>query len=69
MELLNNEIECMNTVIANRYKIIEKIGQGSFGSVYKGLNLFNEELVAIKFELYDTKFKLLKNTKLKYVNI
>ena len=61
MELLNEEIECMNTVIANRYKIIEKIGQGSFGSVYKGLNLFNEELVAIKFEPYDTKFKLLKH--------
>jgi len=61
MELLNNEIECMNTVIANRYKIIEKKGQGSIGYVYKGLNLFNEELVAIKFELYDTKFKLLKH--------
>jgi serine/threonine protein kinase len=40
----------MIMIIANKYKIIEKIGSGSFGSVYKGINIRTNECVAIKME-------------------
>ena len=35
-------------IIGNKYKIIKKIGSGSFGRVYKGENILNNELIAIK---------------------
>jgi serine/threonine protein kinase len=47
-------------IIANKYKIIEKIGSGQFGNIYKGENVRTKELVAIKIELINEN-KLLKN--------
>lgn len=41
----------MSTTIAyNKYKIIDKIGEGAFGSIMKGLNIRTGEKVAIKVE-------------------
>ena len=37
----------MGTVIANKYKLIEKIGNGSFGFVFKAITIKNGSLVAI----------------------
>lgn len=51
----------MGSVIANKYKLLEQIGNGSFGFVYKAISLKNTSLVAIKFENYNAKSKLLKN--------
>lgn len=47
--------------IANKYEIIEKIGQGAFGSVFKGQNIRTKEFVAIKFEEKINKMRSLKN--------
>ncbi|CAD8054365.1 unnamed protein product [Paramecium sonneborni] len=41
------------TVIAGKYKLLEKIGAGSFGMVFKTQNLKNGELIATKFEKRD----------------
>jgi len=60
MELENN------TIIANKYIIQEKIGNGSFGSIYKGINQRTNEKVAIKIELIEKKTKLLKNESVIY---
>lgn len=49
------------SLINNKYTIIEKIGSGSFGSIYKGKNIRTHELVAIKVESIKTEYKLLKN--------
>jgi len=49
------------TLIANKYKIIEKIGEGSFGTIYKGENIRNKDSVAIKIEKICDSYKLLKN--------
>ena len=49
------------SLINNKYKIIEKIGEGSFGSIYKGENIRTNEFVAIKIESIDSNYKLLKN--------
>ena len=38
------------TIIGRKYKIANKIGSGSFGVVYKGINIRSNELVAIKIE-------------------
>lgn len=35
-------------LILGQYQIIEKIGSGTFGNVYKCLDIINQELVAIK---------------------
>ena len=41
----------MDMKIASRYKLVKKLGSGSFGDIYMGVNTFNEdEEVAIKME-------------------
>ena len=49
------------TLILNKYNLIEKIGEGSFGLIYKGINFRTKELVAIKIESIENQTKLLKN--------
>lgn len=41
--------------IANRFSIGRKLGEGSFGEVYLGTNIINDEKVAIKLEKRSTK--------------
>ena len=48
-------------LINNKYKIIVKLGKGTFGNVYKGVNQKNNQLVAIKMECIDASIRLLKN--------
>ena len=48
-------------IINKKYKIIHKIGEGSFGSIYKGQNIRTREFVAIKVESIENETKLLKN--------
>jgi serine/threonine protein kinase len=52
--------------INNKYKILEKIGEGSFGSIYKGENIRTKELVAVKVEPIINGIKLLKNESIIY---
>ncbi|KAI9277873.1 kinase-like domain-containing protein [Sporodiniella umbellata] len=39
-----------SNVVGVHYKVGRKIGEGSFGIIYEGLNLVNNQQVAIKFE-------------------
>ena len=48
-------------IINKKYKIINKIGEGSFGLIYKGQNIRTNEYVAIKIEPIKNELKLLKN--------
>jgi serine/threonine protein kinase len=48
-------------MINNKYNLIEKIGKGNFGSIYKGENIRTNELVAIKVEPIQSNTNLLKN--------
>ncbi len=52
--------------INNKYKIIEKIGAGCFGEIYKGENIRTQEHVAIKVEPISNNLKLLKNESVIY---
>ena len=47
--------------INNKYILLEKIGIGSFGTIYKGENIRTKEKVAIKIEPIHNETKLLKN--------
>jgi serine/threonine protein kinase len=47
-------------IIANKYKIIENINKGNFGSIFKGENIRTNELVAIKLEDISADTKMLK---------
>ena len=53
-------------LINNKYKIIEKLGSGCFGEIYKGENIRTEEHVAIKVESIANNLKLLKNESVVY---
>ena len=48
-------------MIANKYKLIEKINEGSFGTVFKAENIRTNDFVAIKFENKSDQIKSLKN--------
>ncbi|CAO3589658.1 unnamed protein product [Absidia cylindrospora] len=37
-------------VVGGHFKIGHKIGEGSFGIIYQGINVLNKQLVAVKFE-------------------
>ena len=50
-----------NIMIATKYKIIEKIKEGSFGIIYKGQNIRTFEPAAIKVEPNNVSKKTLKN--------
>ena len=50
-----------NNIINNKYKILNRIGSGNFGSIYKGENIRTNEMVAIKIEPIINNLKLLKN--------
>jgi serine/threonine protein kinase len=49
------------SLINNKYKITEELGEGSFGKIYKGENIRTNEFVAIKIESIQNGNKLLKN--------
>jgi serine/threonine protein kinase len=41
----------METIIGKKYRVLEKIGSGAFGNIYKGENIRTREKVAIKMEI------------------
>jgi serine/threonine protein kinase len=53
-------------LINNKYKVINKIGSGQFGTIYKGENVRTKENVAIKIEPIKNFTKLLKNESIIY---
>jgi serine/threonine protein kinase len=53
-------------LINKKYRILGKIGEGSFGLIYKGENVRTRELVAIKVEPIEKDMKLLKNESVIY---
>ncbi len=44
----NQEKEILNKLIFNKYLTVQKLGEGSFGMIYKAK--FKEEEYALKFE-------------------
>jgi len=47
-------------IIANKYKIIKKLNNGEFGTIFKAENIRTKELVAIKMESISVETKMLK---------
>ena len=47
-------------IIANKYKIIEKLNNGEFGTIFKAENIRTKEPVAIKMESISVETKMLK---------
>lgn len=45
-------------IVATKYKLIRKIGSGSFGDIYLAINITNGEEVAVKMESNKVSFLL-----------
>ena len=56
----------MTDLVNRKYRIIDKIGGGSFGAVYKGQHVRTNEFVAIKVEPIEGGIHLLKNESIIY---
>ena len=50
----------MTLVVEGKYRILSKIGEGSFGKIFQGVNSHTDETVAIKIEK-SSDSSLLKN--------
>ncbi|TNV81055.1 hypothetical protein FGO68_gene1000 [Halteria grandinella] len=50
----------MDLKVAGRYRLIKKLGQGSFGDVFQGVNIKSGEEVAIKLERKSQKYPQLQ---------
>ena len=57
------------TLIHNKYRLLQLIGAGCFGEIYKGQNMRTHEYVAIKIEPISSNFKLLKNESIFYQHL
>jgi len=53
-------------IISNKYEVLNQIGEGNFGKIYKGRNIRTGENVAIKIEEISNGTKLLKNETMIY---
>lgn len=53
-------------IINKKYEILNMLGSGSFGTIYKGRNIRTKEYVAIKIEPIGSNLKLLKNESIIY---
>jgi casein kinase 1 len=51
----------MQDIVGRKYKLLEMIGEGSFGVVVKGEHLRTQDKVAIKIERVNTSSNMLKN--------
>ena len=59
----------MSSIINKKYKIIEQIGEGSFGKIFKSININNNKEVAIKIQYKDIVNALKHEAKIyKYLN-
>lgn len=47
---MQQDISENNIIIGKKYKILKELGEGSFGKIFKAVNLFSDEYVAIKIE-------------------
>jgi len=50
--------EIIGKLFFKKYKVTKKLGQGSFGQVFKGINITTNEDIAFKFVNYMHKAKL-----------
>ena len=48
------------TVLKTRWRLTRKVGQGAFGEIYSGVDVTNDEPVAVKLERWDNKKAVLK---------
>lgn len=64
---INNDDE-LNT--SNKYKLNRKLGEGSFGQIFHGVNVYTNQEVAIKLERVNCQHPQLfyESKVLKYIN-
>lgn len=62
------DTQCVRLIVERKYEILSKIGEGTFGKIFKGRNINNKSIVAIKIEK-SVESKLLFNEAKIYKNL
>ena len=52
MDDTDQKDEIIGKIFFKKYKVLKKLGQGSFGAVFKGINIQTNEDIAFKFVYY-----------------
>jgi len=52
----NNNRRSVEIRVGGRYRLGKKIGAGSFGEIYEGVDIFSGQEVAIKLVIFEFKF-------------
>lgn len=55
LQTTNSQYLRAGAIIADKFTLIEKVGQGSFGYIFKTENIETKEIVATKFEKRESK--------------
>ena len=51
--------DSLNIVVGDRYQLLRRIGQGSFGEVFEGIDIISGARVAVKLEQNNVNVPLL----------
>ncbi len=58
---ITHKDEMLGRIFLTNYKLVQKLGEGSFATIYKAENVSEQKLYALKFEKRSNEFEFLED--------